>query len=225
MSTSLLSISPRQLARLGLRSLIRCAAALAASVLLLTPALASPVLVTIDTRPLQGLAGYLAFDFIAGNPGGGNTASISSFAGNASLGTASSSGAVSGNLQAGPLTLGGGQFFSEFLQRISSFGSQISYVLDLAPNAAGTGRPDQFSFFLLDAAQVPIDTADPTGAGALFSIDLTGPGSAAQIYAAASASVRIDPLGTPGLPEPASLGLVALGLVAALSRQGLASRR
>jgi hypothetical protein len=181
-------------------------------------ATAGPFLVSVDTRALQGMAGYIAFDFVAGSVPTGNSASVRSFTTDGSLTTSKSSGDVRGNLLPGPLSLGSTQFFNEWLQQVGAFGSTIGFELDLGDAAVPGARADQFSFFLLDPNQIPIDTSDPSGAGALFAIDLTGPAAAPAVFSAASASASVSPL-TRGLPEPSSalLMLVAFAGLAALN--------
>ena len=193
-----------------------------AAISMALPAIASPYRVTIDTVPLLSQAGYMAFDFVAGSPATGNAAVVSSFASNATLGSASSSGGASGSLSAGPLTLGGGPFFSEWLQGVVAFGSSIVFDIELGAAVSPGGVPDEFSFFLLDANQLPFATADPTGAGALFYFDLTGTSTAPVIFASDFASVTIEPLVVGNVPEPATLLLLLAGLavVLRLSRAG-----
>ena len=144
----------------------------------------------------------------------GNSARVSSFVSNSSLGTASISGDVVGSLQAGPLTLGGGlQLFSEWLQGISAFGTSMSFDLTLGDINA-VGRPDQLAFFLLDKDQLPFDTSDPTGAGALFYLDLRGPETTPVAFSSAFAAVKVEAIVT-GVAEPAT-ELLALAAFAAL---------
>lgn len=182
------------------------------------PALAGPWMVTVDTAPLQGQAGFLAFDYLAGDPATTNQVQLSAFASNAGLGAASSSGDVTGTLVPGPLRLGGGaQLFSEWLQGVNAFGNTISFVLDLGADSAAN-RPDQFAFFLLDPDQLPFATTDPTGAGALFYFDLTGAGTAPVTFTSAFASVNIQMInvGPPGVAEPGTGLLIVAACVTAI---------
>ena len=110
------------------------------------PALAGPWMVTVDTAPLQGQAGFLAFDYLAGDPATTNQVQLSAFASNAGLGAASSSGDVTGTLVPGPLRLGGGaQLFSEWLQGVNAFGNTISFVLDRSSIPPRTGPTNSLS--------------------------------------------------------------------------------
>lgn len=206
----------RCLARWGSAVALAGAAALAAA-----PAWAGPWRVTVDTSALAGLSGYLAFDFISAEPANGNAATIDAFGSDASLGVATRTGGGSGSLQAGPLTLGGGPFFNEWLQSVSSFGSSLVFDLELG-EALPTGAPDQFSFFLLDDGQLPYETSDPNGAGALFVIDLQGAATAPTVFQSDFARVTVEALEPPpqGVPAPPTAALAALALLAA----GLARR-
>lgn len=189
---------------------------------LAVPAWASPWRVTIDSTPIVGQAGYLAFDFIAGSLGSPNTAIVSGFASDATLGADSRSGSAVGGLVPGPLTMGGGPFFNELLQGVGVFGSSISFDVDLGTDTSGA-VPDSFSFFLLDARQLPFATSDPTGAGSLFYFDLTGANTGPVVFDSVFASVTVEPLSTPpGLPEPGTLMLV---LVATLGAAAAARAR
>ena len=51
--------------------------------------------VTVDTSPIQGVAGFAAFDFIGGSPIQNNTATVLNFATDGTLGLGVSSGDVS----------------------------------------------------------------------------------------------------------------------------------
>lgn len=64
---------------------------------------------------------------------------------------------------------------------------------------------------------MPFTTTDPSGAGALFYVDLTGGQPSAVVFTSAFATVRID-ASTPGgnVAEPGSLPLVFVALVAVL---------
>lgn len=200
---------------------LSCALALSA-LLTALPALASPFRVSIDTTPLQGSAGYMAFDFVAGNPDPGNSALVSAFASDATLGLGSSSGNTNGSLVPGQLTLSGPAGFSEWLQAVTIFGNTISFDVDLGEAVSAGGRPDQFSFFLLDTTQAPYPTTDPSGAGALFYFDLTGSSTSPVIFTSDFANVSIEAV-TPGggVPEPGGLPLVlAAGVGAFLAVRG-----
>lgn len=186
--------------------------ALAASLLAL-PAWAGPWRVTLDTTPLAGQVGFMAFDLVAGSPATGNTASVSNFSSNAALGAATSSGTVAGNLAAGSLTLGAGPFFNEWLQGVTAFGSSIAFDIDLGANLSA-GTPDELAFFLLDKSQLPFFTSDPSGAGALFVFDLLGAATSPVIFASAFARVSIDAVPQQGVPEPATLLLTGVALLA-----------
>lgn len=184
------------------------------------PSVAAPWRVTIDTAALQGTSGFIAIDLIAGSPDAGNAASISALFTNAVFSGASSSGDVTGSLQPGPLTLGSGAaLFSNWLQGVTSFSTSLVFDLELGDAVVAGGRPDQFSFFLLDGNLLPYETADPTAANALFAIDLAGVATRPQAFSSAFATARIDPLvgggggGAVPLPGTPSLVLLAAALM------------
>ncbi|OIP63251.1 MAG: hypothetical protein CO150_07710 [Nitrospirae bacterium CG_4_9_14_3_um_filter_53_35] len=174
------------------------------------PVYAVPFLITVDTIPLSGQSGFIAFDFAAGSPVPGNSAVISSFNSDSTLGSFSQSGDVSGILVPGPLSLGDTQFFNEWLQSMSSFGTTLSYQLDLGSNTALGGSPDSFSFFLLDSHQIPFATSDPTQADALIAIDLNGSSTTPSVYTSSFATAGIQPINI--IPEPSSLWLTVIAL-------------
>lgn len=82
------------------------------------PALAGPLRISIDTAPLQSQGGFIAFDFVAGNPASGNTAGntavVSSFFSNATLGASTSTGDALGGLLPGPPPVAGPTSFLSF---------------------------------------------------------------------------------------------------------------
>ena len=185
------------------------------------PAGAAMVRVSVDTTPLMGLAGYAAFDFLAGAPSTGNSAVVSAFASDSTLGASQLSGDISGSLMPGQLLLGGGlQFFSEWLQGVSTFGNVMTFELDFGLNAFAGGRPDQFSFFLLDASLAPFATDDPSGASALFYFDLTGISTSPTIFSSAFAMATIERIVVNVVPEPATPLLALMALSVALVCSG-----
>jgi hypothetical protein len=168
-------------------------------------------LVNIDTAPIQGQTGYLAFDFLGGAPVESNTIVISSFTSNASLGTLVLTGGASGTLVPGPATLNDSQFFNELLQAVT-FGSTTSFSLDLTTSVSPGGIPDAFAFYLLDSTQNPYTTSDPTGANSLFDINVDGSSLTPRVYTSPSASSTVTPAATT-VPEPNSVVLLAAAIV------------
>jgi hypothetical protein len=161
--------------------------------------------VTVDTTPLVGQSGFLAFDFIAGAPVPGNSAVISSFSTNSTIGSdLPASGDVSGTLIPGPLTLGDAQFFNEWVHGIVSFGTTLSYQLKLGTNTVFADIPDSFSFFILNSSQAPFTTSDPSGSGALFFIDLNGSDTTPSVFTSTFATASVQSVPT-GVPEPSTL--------------------
>jgi hypothetical protein len=128
--------------------------------------------VSIDTSALAGQNGTLAFDLLGGDAAvANNTATVGSLATNGTL----SDSAGFALVDAG--------FFNEVLRDIT-FGTTLSFTLQLTENNTPPGL-DQFSFFLLDSATLlPLgSTTDPTGADALFAIDIDGQvGGGASIF-------------------------------------------
>lgn len=163
---------------------------------------ASAFQVTIfDT--LQPQTGFLAFDFLAGSPQLNNTAVIDSFLTNGILNTFSISGSVIGTLTPGPLTLTDSSFFNEWLQGFT-YGSTISFNVKTGDSVSQGGIPDSFGFYLLDSNRNPFLTSDPSGADALFTIDLNGSQTTPTSFVSTVAQVSITPVSN-SLPEPSSL--------------------
>jgi hypothetical protein len=98
-------------------------------------------------------------------------------------------------------------FFIEELRDLT-FGSYLSFKVQLTENFSGSGFFDQFSFFLLDPiTYLPLfGTSDPLGADALFAIDIDGnPGGASATFAG-SLSV-----GSPPVPDSGNVLALLLG--------------
>ena len=175
--------------------------------------------VTVNSTPLNGLSGFLAFDFLAGSPVPGNSAGIVGFATAGTLGSSTPSGDVTGSLIPGPLTLGDTQFFNEWLQTVTMFGNSLSFVLNLGSSVApGALTPDAFSFFLLDSNQVPFATSDPTGAGALFFINLDGANTNPTVYSSRFATATVQPISS-AVPEPSAMLLILIAVPFVLLRK------
>ena len=181
--------------------------------------LSLPYSVVVNTTPLVGSGAQLAFDFIDGGAPS-NTATISGFATNGTLGSFTKTGSVNGNLPgtitlADTLVIGGStfpSFFNEYLQNIT-LGTTLSFLLNETTNGpSGASSPDSFSFFLLNPTTnfSLVSTSDPTGANALFVLDINGsPQGQLKVYSVSGGQVSESV--TP-VPEPSILLLMLTGL-------------
>lgn len=118
---------------------------------------------TVNTSAISGQNGYLAFDLIGGDASSANnTATAGNFSTDGSL------------LGSSIVILTDTGFFNEE-QRAITFGSFLNFTLQLTENNVPAGL-DEFSFFLLDSTgfQSLVITTDPTGADALFAVDIDG---------------------------------------------------
>lgn len=181
--------------------------------------LSLPYSVVVNTTPLVGTEAQIAFDFIEGGAPA-NTATISGFTSNGILGSFTSVGSVNGNLPgtitlADTLSFGGGSFpsfFNEYLHNIT-LGTTLSFLLNATTNGpTGASSPDSFSFFLLNPTTnlSLVSTSDPTGANALFVLDLDGsPQGRLSVYSVSGgqAAAFVTPV-----PEPSMLLLMLTGL-------------
>ncbi|HLI30909.1 MAG TPA: NF038129 family PEP-CTERM protein [Terriglobia bacterium] len=183
--------------------------------------------VTVNTAPLNGMMGYLAFDFISGTPAG-NAATISNFSSDGAPGMLTDSGSATGTVSPGPGEMTDSQFFNELLQGFT-FGKQLSFELALSTNFVAGNVPDNFSFYLLDSGQNSFSTSDPTGSDALLSIDITGLDATPVVYTSSSATLAITPVsGMVSIPEPSSFAIVMVATALLLAREfrkGTAFRR
>lgn len=117
-------------------------------------AVASMFQVSVDTTPLAGQSGYIAFDLYQGTPGAPNSVVVSSFSTSSALGSANMTGKVVGDL-ATSVTLRSTTFFNEFLQAVVFGAGVTSFQLDLTELVSPGSIPDSFSLFLLNSAFVP----------------------------------------------------------------------
>jgi hypothetical protein len=175
--------------------------------------------VVIDSSGFSGSSATLAFDFVDGGPPS-NTVVLSPFTSDGTQGATSTTGSVSGT---GPWTFSDTSFFSELLVSFGPLGTSLSFsftTTDNPPDPASS--PDSFSFFVLDSsATFPLITTNaPGGSDALFEFDSTGLGATGlSVYTPESGySIQVTAVAAP-IPEPGSLALVAVGLVAFFFRK------
>lgn len=165
--------------------------------------------VSLNTTAFSGQNGVVAFDFIGGDGlAANNTVTISNLASNGLLGSTA------------PFSITDTLFFNEVLRNIT-FGTSLSFTLTLTENNTAPGA-DQFSLFFLDALtfQPLFGTTDPTGASALFAIDITGaPGGSSSSFAPVIPNVSWD-VGyvppTSGVPDGGSGLWLMLGGIAGI---------
>lgn len=178
------------------------------------PAPAARYDLEVDTAPLAGVSGVVAFDLIDGDGVINHRVTLSHFAGDAIPGPLAASGDAIGTPIPGPAVLGDGAFLSEFLQSLT-FGSRLTWRLELTGTAAGSSIPDVFSVFLLDASLGPLfSTTEPLGGDALLSIELTGPDPTPRVFTTpvgVGATLRAVPV---AVAAPTAGFLVGLGLLA-----------
>jgi len=201
--------------------------------LALALAAAGPARATIEHVDVQttGLPAtfVLAFDFIDGGAPS-NRVTLSDFSSDGSLGSATRSGDAAGSLPGG-VALGDASFFNEYLVPITG-AHRIAFDFDYSNNTPPANAvPDAFSFFLLDAqGQLPLfHTSDPSGADALFALQLDGSAQGWLTVDVASsgpaATWSVAPV-VATVPEPATgwLLLAGLGALGACRRRGAGER-
>ncbi len=162
----------------------------------------------VDTTPIQGSTGALAFDFIDSDGLVNNAITVSDFTSDAVLSTGAASGDVAGGLSPGPLVLGDMDFFNGWLQNLT-FGAFIGFQLESTGNGSSSS-PDSFSFFLLDSSLLPYATDDPLGTDALLILDISNANPVAQSFASASATLTVSEVFIP-IPVPGTLLLFMIG--------------
>lgn len=180
---------------------------------------ASVYKVSIDTSTLSGTAAQLALDFIDGGLPN-NTITVSSFATTGTLGATASLGDVTGALP-GTVTLGDADFFNEHMADIL-LGTSISFIFTPTANPPDVmSLPDAFSLFLLDPLSgLPLfATTDPTGADALFHLDIDDTvGGTLQVFDATNQEVAVSVISqNQTVPLPGSLALFSVGFYAVLA--------
>jgi hypothetical protein len=178
--------------------------------------------VRLNTSPWRGLNARLTFDLTGGDP---NTVSIMNFRHDGRLGAPlTQGGLIDGDVILGmnPAYFtqmshfgadGETYFFTSLGVSFDSLGTTVQFSVDLSEYTIFPDRPiDELSFYVLGQSdQHPFDTADPTGANALFSVAIDGaPGGVLSVY---SPMTFVAPdsliLGLPvlGVPHvPAALG-------------------
>lgn len=178
---------------------------------------ATSLTATIDTSSIAGTDAQLAFDFLAGDGAVLNSVTISNFLSDGTLGGASLIGSASGSLP-GTVTLQNTGFFNEALQSIL-LGNSISFNFTLTENLDPSATiPDAFSVFLLDSSGSTLfPTTDPTGADALFAVDIDGTSTGnLNVYLADSgitSPVTWSVNSSSTVPEPSVIFLLAAGLI------------
>lgn len=174
--------------------------------------------IVINTSGLNGQTGGLAFDFIAGdNVTPNNSILINSFTTDGTLIGASNTnvGDAQGDLP-GSVVLEDSGFTESF--RGLTFGNTLSFTYTQTSNFSGPGGPDEFAFYLTNLTNTGalVQTDDPTGANALFTLDITGPDPGTfTLYnpLAPGVVVAVDPVVGTQVPEPSSLALAAATLM------------
>ena len=176
--------------------------------------------VTLNTSTLAGMPGRLEFSLLDGDAVANNTVSISNIASNgAFVATDCSIGCTGGPTS---FVLDDGVGLGQLLYDLT-LGTSLSFDLSFTTNfggVAGIDPPDLFVLSLLDAGTnfslVRTDLLPP--ADALLTVDLIGPG----VVQTAGAT---NPIVGLAIPEPGSLALTAVALLALVGRRRAAAVR
>jgi hypothetical protein len=181
--------------------------------------------VTLDTTPIQSQGPYYVdLTLTGGSTANTATATISQFTfgsgGAAGLNsTITTTGGATGGLGSS-VTLTDPTFYNDFNQAFTP-GSLLKFTVTIATTTIDSPIPDNFSFSILDANGIPVPTSDPSTADTLLNLDLTGAMPTIHTYASASAGLAAPTVTMATVPEPASVAMLGLGLLAA----GLVARR
>jgi hypothetical protein len=181
--------------------------------------------ISMDTAPLIGHpAGPFSLEFQL-NDGGGtgdgnNTAVLSgfSFGGGAPVGSPTLIGGASGDAGTA-ISITDSSFFNQFIQEFTP-GNQLDFHLALTTNLDAGGVPDQFTFAILDSSGSELPTESFFNVFVEIDIDSSNPAvltfasNPTQSPIAGGPPIDIaaptaTPSGTPSIPEPGSLALLA----------------
>lgn len=178
--------------------------------------------VTISGASLSGAPAILDFIFLDGGPLD-NTVTLSALTSNGTPGSGSTTfGNVTGT---GPWTFSdaGGSFFNELQVPSDPLGTAISFSFTTSDNPGAPGSfPDDFSFYILNPDLSFLITTDETfGTNALFAYDIGVGAGGLSVFTPDQAGFSFSVIPARAAPEPASLALLAAGLLALLPRKRL----
>jgi hypothetical protein len=170
------------------------------------PAAALTFQVSIDSSSLAGTPGKIAFDLTSPDPAQ-NSVTIFSLSTDATLGTPQTTGGqVTGGLfQNDPsgatmipdVARGVGgvdvpEFYTSLVLNLT-WGTRLSFTLDVTQNATPGASPDLFALYLLDPSTgLPLyATGDPLGTSALFAVSIDAAGACLFLPASTSVPAKL----------------------------------
>jgi hypothetical protein len=185
-------------------------------------ALASPILVTLNTSSIVGTTGSLDFQF---NPGPlitqAATVQITNFIGGTLVGIPQTIGDVTGGPLPAAFTINNTNLVNDYFQSFT-YGNSLSFLLNFSgpavtsPNGQSTSTSEfTFSTFSDQGGITPVLTPDPNGISATVVVNLNGSLSASAVSPQAQVQT---------IPEPGSLWLFS-GALAALGSLKFLRRR
>lgn len=184
---------------------------LAAALIAATEGRAATYEIVIDSPAQTGIASMLAFDLTNGDGASNNTITLESISHDGTFGATSVLGGASGALP-DSASIVDTAFLNELLQSFT-LGQQLRFRADVSAFRGPGSVPDQLSFFVLDAqGGVLFGTSDPTGAGALFTLDFDGsPNGFLRVFTSTDGAPA-PTWSVTLVPEPASVALLGAGL-------------